>query len=658
MTTIASLFRRALQHQQAGNRSAAEQTYREILRQDERQPDAWHLLGVVFGQHGDSAAGLECILQAITLEPSNPVYYGNAGVMYRSLGHADAAVASYRKALELKPDFADAHSNLANLLFDQGKLDQAFAHYQHALWHKENFAEAYLGVGNVMRRRGRTDEAIGFYQAAVRIKPDLADAHDALGHIYCAQGRQDEAIAAFREAVRIRPDAAALHYRLATLLQNREQYLAAIESFRAAIACDPHMPEAHCHLGVTLLNQGQVEEAIASYERALAARPDYAEAHCGLGVAQSRQLRFVEAAESFLRAVELQPDYVQALNNLACVMIHLGRVEEGLDCYERVLRLAPDSVEAHSDRSMVLLMQGKFTEGWLEYEWRWKRKEAGNAVYARPRWTGGSLVGRTILLHTEQGFGDTIHFVRYATMLKELGARVILECQPALANLMARRPAIDQVVLKGQHLPPCDTQAPLLSLPGIFNTSLDNMPPGPPYLSPDPQLVAEWEQRLAGDDGYRVGINWQGSPTHARDFARSFALEHFAALAAAGVRLYSLQVGPGREQLAGAGRAWSVTDLADHLRDFHDSAAVMMNLDLIVTCDSAVAHLAGALGRPVWVALPFSPDWRWLLERSDSPWYPSMRLFRQPSPDDWESVFAAMQEALSALLPAAKGAAV
>jgi hypothetical protein len=287
-------------------------------------------------------------------------------------------------------------------------------------------------------------------------------------------------------------------------------------------------------------------------------------------------------------------------------------------------------------------------QGWGEYEWRPTRAPLEEDM-SKPLWTGAKRPRSTVLLRCEQGLGDAIQFVRYAALVKERVGRVVLECDPSLARLLATCPGVDEVVARGAPLPKFGMYAPLLSLPGVFETSVDTVPADVPYLAADAAEEAAWKEELSADKGFKVGVAWRGSPQNKADRFRSFALSELSAIAGVdGVSLYSLQFGPGREELGSLADRFSIVDLGDRLGDFATTAAIVRNLDLVIACDSAPAHLAGALGVNVWVALPFSPDWRWMLDRDDSPWYPTMRLFRQKSPGDWRGVFGRMAEALAA----------
>ena len=358
-----------------------------------------------------------------------------------------------------------------------------------------------------------------------------------------------------------------------------------------------------------------------------------------------------EAMAHFQQALQIEPYYAEAHNNLGIVLLEQGRTDESLTRFQEAIQLKSDYADAHFNRSATLLLMGHLKQGWPEYEWRSKRKEIAACPFHQPVWDGAPLAGRTILLHSEQGMGDMMQFIRYAPLVQQYGGRVVFECYEPLIRLLGRCPGIDQIVSKGSVLPEFDVHAPLLSLPGILGTSLATIPASVPYIHADEELIAHWRRELGPSRAFKVGIAWQGNPKFPTDRWRSFRLAQFEPLARLdGVRLFSLQKGPGAEQIGEVADRFAIMDLGRTLDEatgaFMDTAAIMKNLDLVVTSDTSIAHLAGALGVPVWVALPSAPDWRWLLQREDSPWYPTMRLFRQTARGDWDGVFARMAATL------------
>jgi len=541
-------------------------------------------------QHGHWPDVFERIAAELKRATAEKRADSNLGNTLRNQGRPANAAASFQETSPQTPDHAQAHNNLGKALLKQGKLGEAAASFQEALRHKPDYAEAHNNLGLAFIHQGKREEAAARWQKALELKPDYAEAHNNLGNVLLEQGKPEEAAASFQKALRLNPDYA----------------------------------EAHNNLGNVLLVQGKLEGAQASYQQAVRLKPNYAEAHNNLGIALQGQGK--SAAEAVLN-------------------------------FEQAIRLKPDFAEAHYNLSMLWLLLGNFEQGWPEYEWRWRTKDYSSAPRPQPAWDGRPLDGKTILLHAEQGLGDTLQFIRYAAMVKQRGATVVAECPPALLDVLAGCSGIDQLLPLGGPLPACDVHAHLLSLPGLCRTSLATIPAAVPYLVADRSRVGHWRDRLAAVSGFKAGICWQGNPANKNDRRRSVPLAQFAPLAAVpGLRLVSLQKGPGREQWTALAGQWPVLDLPgdgeESSQAWVDTAALVCALDLVITVDTAVAHLAGALGVPVWVALPFSPDWRWLLGRADCPWYPTMRLFRQTRLGHWPDVF----ERIAAELKAATAA--
>jgi Flp pilus assembly protein TadD len=444
----------------------------------------------------------------------------------------------------------------------------------------------------------------------------------------------------------------------------------AVSLYRRAIELRPDHAETHLDLGNCLYFQENREEASAAYTRALQLKPDYEQAHTNLGTILQDRGFLDEAVMHHRQALQVNPDFFDAHYNLANALKEMGQNEEAADSYRRALGLRPGFPGAHLNLGMVYLLLGEYEEGWPHYEWRWQCNQPPPRGFPQPLWDGSPLAGKTILLHAEQGLGDTMLFVRYAEMVKQSGGRVVLECSRSLIPLLRSLPGPDELVARGAPLPNFDVHAPLLGLPGIFRTSLATVPARAPYLFADPDLCRYWQGEMDSGDlhpplvtsvdpkksraetprlgrAFRVGIAWQGDPTYRWDRQRSIPLSSFAPLAGVeGVQLISLQKGPGSEQLAESAGRFPVLDLAPRLDmttgTFMDTAAVMKNLDLVIAPDTAVTHLAGALGVPAWVPLASNPHWLWMLGRDDSPWYPTLRLFRQQHAGRWDDVFARM----------------
>lgn len=625
MPPLSQQFEEALNYFQAGNLHQAEVLFRQILQVDQRHVDALHQLGLIAYQVGRNDLAVNYIQQALRFRPAFPAAHNNLGIALRNQGRLDEAINGFQQALGLQPDFVEAYNNLGLTLQDQGKLDEAINTFQQVLRLKPGVAVVYNNLGNAQRAQGKIDDAIGNLQQALRLKPDYAVAYNNLGNALQDQGKTEEAITNYQCALRLRPDYA----------------------------------EAFTNVGMALRDQGKLADAIANCQQALRLKPQYAEAHNNLGIALQDQGKLAEAITSYQQALRLKPDYPEAYSNLGNALKDLGNFEEAMTSYGQALRLKPDYAEARFNRSMQLLHLGNFAEGWAEYEWRWRSRSFLGKGFSRPwlshqAWDGTPLEGRTILLQAEQGLGDTIQFVRYASLLKQTGAgKVLLVCQPGLLRLMGRCQDVDQVC-SGPPFPAFDVGASLLSLPRLLGTtSLERIPAKVPYFDCDIDLVERWESRLASLGArrpwLRIGISWQGSAANKGDRWRSVRLEQFASLAQdPRVRLVSLQKGLGSEQMEKI--PGLAIDPGPEQVDMADTAAIIRCLDLVISVDTLVAHLAGALGIPVWVPLAKVPDWRWLLHREDSPWYPSMRLFRQTERGRWDDVFHRIKIALDAHL--------
>jgi Tfp pilus assembly protein PilF len=476
----------------------------------------------------------------------------------------------------------------------------------------------------------------------------------ALGLVHHQAGRFAQAEALYLQALKEQTNNADALYLLGVLRHQQGNALEAVNLLTNALAIAPDHPEAHNNIGVALRGLGRLAEAAESYREALRLRPDYPGAHNNLGNVLSDLGRLVEAEASYREALRLRPDCPETHNNLGVVLTELGRPAEALACYERVLAIRPDDASAHFGRSRPLLLRGEYAEGWREFEWRSRGGTAEKVElrgFSEPQWQGEDVAGKTLLLHAEQGFGDTLQFCRYASLVGDT-ARVILEVKPALARLCSSLAGITQVVARGEPLPAFDLHCPLMSLPLAFGTTLDTIPSKVPYLTADPTLVADWRERLTCLDGLRVGLVWAGArrlepELIAIDRRRSITLAMMAPLGeVSGVSFISLQKGEPAAQSANAGLGLALHDFTDSLQDFADTAALIEALDLVISVDTSVAHLAGALGKPIWLLNRFDTCWRWLLDRDDSPWYPQLRQFRQPIPGDWTSVMCAVRDAL------------
>lgn len=522
------------------------------------------------------------------------------------------------------------------------------------------YIDAILADARMLADAGDLAGAAEVLRKAITAVPSDARLHLSMATVLRAQRKFPEAVDAYVAAIALDPKAAEANYDLATLLMSGGHLAESIPFFRKTIALEPMFPDAYLRLSAVLQAQGNEAEATELCRKSLGLDPDDPSVHQLLGTLLVSARSYDVAEHHLNEAIRLadnseNADSVRlaALNGLATLYRSSNRRPEAVTVYDRMLAIAPDQAVVHEALAWMLLSTGDLARGWNEYEWRWKCEplKSEGRDFGVPEWDGSSLEGRTILLHCEQGLGDTIQFCRYVPLLKERGAKVVLICQPPLQSLMSHLHGVDVLIGSGDRVPRFDTHAPLLNTPGRYGTHSNALVPANiPYLGVPEERIREWGAKLGVKrKRLRIGLVWAGNPVHPNDAARSIPLDAFEPFAAVqdDVDFYGLQKNTSDAQISSA--PFSISNLAPDLNDFMDTAAVLMNLDLLITVDTAAAHLAGALGRPVWTLLPFGPDWRWQFDREDSPWYPTMRLFRQPTEGDWTGVLLRVVQELDGM---------
>ncbi|MGD1276027.1 MAG: tetratricopeptide repeat protein [Tepidisphaeraceae bacterium] len=583
--TNQGLFDLAMQHQQAGRLREAQTLYQQHLASHPDDGQATQLLGLVHLHLGQAPEALELLNRAAELDPQAPDRHCHLGMALLALSRPDEAAGALQRALALKPDYLDAWYHLAHALHAAGRLD----------------------------------EAVAAYRRTLELRPQFPTVHNDMGAALAAQGRYDQAVVAFQ-----------------TALSQRPQY-----------------PEALNNLDEALVQQGKWAEAVAVSRQIVAMQPDSAEVHDRLAVELARAGWLEESVRSAEKAVSLRPDFAEGHNTLGMSLAKLGRLEQAKATLQRALALKPDLSSARFNLSLIYLVQGDWQRGWREFEWRWRvlKPYMPEPQFSQLMWDGGDLAGRRILLHPEGGYGDSIQFVRYVPLLARGGGKVVLACVPELQRLFQTVDGVDELAITAPSMPPFHVHCPLLSLPRLLKTSLHNIPAKVPYLRADAAQSRRWRAMLpAGKELLKVGLAWAGRPEYDDDRRRSTSLSNLAPLGQVeGVWFCSLQKGPAAQQVRALPAGFEVTDLSADLNDFADTAALIDNLDLVIAVDTAAAHLAGALAKPTWVLLPKVPDWRWMLNRDDSLWYPTMRLFRQPIAGDWDTPIRRIVEALRSL---------
>jgi tetratricopeptide (TPR) repeat protein len=630
LSVTADVLQTALAHHQAARLDDAEALYRSLLADDPENAEALNLLGVLIDARGDSEQGAALIAQAIAVR-DHPRFHNNLGMALGRLGRHQAALDVFAAALAQWPDYPQALNN-------QGAAQEAL---------------------------GRLEDAAASFRASVDARPDYAKAWGNLGTALRGLNRPEEAVAAYERALALNPEASAfLAGHGAALLSLRRAAEAEPVLARAA-ALAPERPETWRDLAVARRKLGRLDEAEVACREALLLRPDFPEALDVLGNTLRELGRLEEAEAVQRRLAAMCPASALAYRNLSMTLEEQKRHHEAMALLDLAIGLAPNDADARHHRALMLLRQGRLTEGWTDHEARFHTTQGrpNQREFSVPQWRGEQLDGQTILLHAEQGFGDTIQFVRYAPMVAARGGRVLLWVPSRLRRLLSNVPGVSAMLpsAAGDADPArlasdrpdmaraeFDLHCPLMSLPLIFGTTLDAIPSSCPYLQPAAEVLQRWRQLLPSIAERRVGIAWAGNPQHPNDRQRSVP---FAALSALWtvprVRWVSLQVGARAEDLRQL-PAGAVDDFAAEQADFADTAAALNRLDLVVAADTAVAHLAGACGIPVWTMLMFTADWRWLSKGDTTPWYPTMRLFRQAEDRAWEPVVHRIAEALSA----------
>jgi len=701
----------AVRAHRAGRLREAIAGYEALLQRTPDDADILQLLGVALAQSGSCADAVAFLARSLELKPDRPTVLLNLAQALHTLRRDEEALHACNCALALDASLVGGYRTRAAAFTALGRREEALANAGQAVRLALHDGGAHADLGVALEAVGREREALECFERAIALDRNLATAHHNRAMLLARLGEHERALQSFDRALALLPHHAAVIANRGNTLKELGRLAEAEQAYSLALAIEPHDPVTlHARALVRYLLRRYVEalrdydalaaqgketatalvgrgatlvalrrydealapleraiqlsprdaEALASFDRALAVRPDVSEVLNNRGIALAAEGRLSEALESLIRAAVLRGMTADNHTNIGIVLKILGRHREAAASFGRALAYKPDDPSARFALAFLYLALGEFTMGWPLYEARFDVPALGNAArnFSAPRWNGMEpLAGKTLLVHAEQGLGDVIQFCRYLPMLEAQRVSVVFEVMPSLKALLRTLPPAIRLVGRGEPLPPVDYYCPLLSLPLAFNTRLDTIPAQVPYLTAETQRTARWMQRLGALPGLRVGIAWQGNlAVEKLIWARGrsiplAALEPLAQLRR--VSLVSLQKGPGLEQLRNVPFAERIIDLSAELDRgpdaFLDTAAVMAGLDLVISSDTAVAHLAGALGRPVWTVLPASPEWRWGLERSDSPWYPTMRLFRQTTDGDWNTVVAAIAEALQNL---------
>jgi tetratricopeptide (TPR) repeat protein len=654
---IDKLVMQGFAYHQQGMLNEAKALYEQVLKIQPKNFSALQLIATLYAQTNNPSKAIDFFSKAIRINPNFAPCYSNRGNALKELGRYSEAIISYDKAISLQADDAYTYSNRGVVLQELGRTEEALASYDKAISLNPNSAECYSNRGVVLQELGRTEEALASYDKAISLNPNFAECFSNRGVVLQELGRTEEALASYDKAISLYFNSPKAHFNRGNALKDLGRFDDALVSYENAISLSPTWAEAHCNRGNALQELNQFDQALVSFDKAIESKPDYSEAYSNRGNALQELGRLEESLESYDRAIQISPNHLDAYSNRGLCLEKLKRLGESLESYDKAIQISADSADIRWNKSLTLLLSGNYEEGWKEYELRWDNKFLSDSKnkrnFSQPLLLGGeSLKDKAILIYAEQGLGDTIQFSRYISLVAQLGANVIFEVQPALVNLLKNLEGVGQIVGKGGPLPKFEYQCPLMSLPLVFKTKLDSVPNIVPYIFAEKNKIDYWHKKLISERGLKVGLVWNGgfrpeqpklwSVNNRRNIPVSLIS---AALSNLNVNFYSLQKGePAESEIKRRqDELWpnkNFINYSDELHDFSDTAALIENLDLIISVDTSTAHLAAAMGKPVWLLNRFDSCWRWLVDRDDSPWYSSIKIYRQSKMNDWDSVLA------------------
>lgn len=685
MYSLSETLNSALQQHRTGNLQQAEILYHEALLNSPDHPDVLHLLGFLAIQTGKNDEAVRLITKAIQFNETSARFYANLAVAlqnlgrneeaisacfkaielepnnfsaYNTLGNAfwgqgklDQAIKNFSKARDIKPDIAEVHLNLGKVLKDQNRLDEAEKSLINAISLKQDYADAYFNLAILYRSQGNLDGAVANLLKAVKINPLLAEAYNILGNVLTEQNKLDAAEACYQQALQIKPHYVEAYYNLGNVLTEQEKFDAAVTNYQQALAMKPDFAEAYYRIGNALLKQEKLDEAASGYQHALTIKPDFSEAYNGLGNVFREQGKTEEAIKSYYKALLIRPDFAEVHYNIGNALFDQGRLDEAIESCHRALAIKPDLAEAHWNMALALLTKGDFAQGWRKYEWRFLKRGSSPPPFPYPRWDGSSLKGKTLFVFAEQGIGDEIMFASCLQEIIDAADLCIVECDKRLIPLFSRSFPKAKFLARistghpySTELPPSDMKIAIGSLPLFLRPDFAGFPQRKAYLFADIKKVDRWSERYKNlGEGLKVGVSWRGGMGYVRR-VRSTTLDQWANLfSIPGIQYINLQYGDCAAELKETQEKLDITihywEDADPLKDLDGFAAKIAALDLVISVDNSTVHLTGALGVPVWTLLPSVCDWRWMLKFEDTPWYHTMRLFRQKNPKNWDEVF-------------------
>lgn len=610
--------------------------------------EAEFAIAVDYHQKGQTDLAAAAYSKVIAINGRHSRAIHNLAVIVLGLGHNDRALGLFKLATEINPQYAEAFSNWGIALKRMGQVDEAIEKYECAIEASPGSFQVLSNLADLYREQESYEKAIASYEKALKVDPNALGAHNNMGICHGKLDQYNEALACFDNALALDPNFVDALVNSANTLGDLKLNDLAIERLYRALEIDPTVGATHNNLGIALAKVGRFDEALESYEKAINLSADNSEVMNNMANALNRSGRNDEAVQKFDKLLTANSDHYSAYNNLGSTYKDMARYDDAEKNFRKSIEINPDYAEARANLGFTLLLRGQFKSGWEEFSWRGKTKGSKfkRREYDQPAWEGQNITGKTVYVYPEQGLGDFVQFSRYASLLKGRGAKVIMEVPIPLTALLEGLKGVDSFNVEKSPAPDFDIHVSVMDLPEQFETTLETIPAKVGYIEVDQSLTDAWSAQLADDSNFRVGVVWAGNPKHGNDHNRSLQLEQLRPLIdMSGVSFYSLQVNKDGEAKDLFGD--QIIDLAPQLTTFAETAAAMNNLDLIISVDTSPLHVAGALGRPVWGLIPYIPDWRWLLDREDSPWYPTMKLFRQDEGKNWEPVIGRVTEAIA-----------
>jgi len=650
-------FIQALQLHKNGKINEAKNLYLSLLAAYSGSPRLLNNLAMIEFQQGQFEAGLKYVEKSLNIDTNQFAAYGNRGAALFALGRFDEACSDYKKAIALNSHYAEAYYNQGVLHEKYDRHQEALADYDKAIELKPNYTNAYNNRGNVYKKLKQYEEALLNYDYAIKLNPRHAEAHYNRGVILNEQKKYQEAITSYHQAIALNNHYADAYNNCGNVLIVLKRFGEALDYFQKVIEIDPNYAYAYNGQGNVLMELKKFDEALLSYEKAIALNSQSPDPHNGKSNALQELKRFDDAVTGYEKAISLNPDSADTYANRGLAMQGMKKFEEALLSYDRAIELNPEMADPYWNKALLKILMGEYEEGWQLYEYRRHRSgtQESYPTYVQPLWLGQeSVTNKTLYIYPEQGLGDFIQFCRYIPLVEKLGAKVVLKAPDALYATMMKTMGLNiRVIRNDEIVEEFDLHCPIMSLPLAFKTMVETIPNKTPYIFSDQFKKSYWKRIFAyATNSLKVGVVWSGSKDHKKDHDRSLRLEQLEPILNLPVTFYSLQKEVREKDKITLSKFNQIQQFHEELNDFSDTAAMVACLDLIISVDTSVAHLAGAMGKNVWILISYLPDYRWMLDREDTPWYPTARLFRQTHAGDWDSTILKVKKALDTLLEA------